>query len=227
MKRPLLLPCALCLLTGLLLGGILPMPWDRNSSRSGANAALYASSQTGTEAEAGTQALDPNDNLSLLNAAYFVLHALKDQDYAALASMVHPVRGVTCTPLSTVSPESDRVLTADQVAELAEDSSVYTWGTTDPQGAPVSMTIQQYFAQYVFDADYTKAPLVGLDQVMIRGNALENLDQVYSDCRFVDVSFPGQDQASQGLDWRSLKLVLQPGEQQWYLVALVHGQWTG
>ena len=170
---------------------------------------------------------DTPSNLSLLNISYYVLQALKHQDYSALSQVVHPLRGVTCTPLSTVSPGSDRVLTQEQVQNLTGDTAVYTWGTSDDQGTPVSMTIAQYFAQYVFDTDYTQAPLIGMDQVVISGNALENLDQVYPECRFVDFAVPGQALSNQGMDWRSLKLVFQPTDSGWYLVAMVHGQWTG
>ena len=229
MKRPLLLPCILFLLTGLLLGGILPMPWDKDTSTShGAGVLIYSSSQQADSyADASTQTMDSIDNQTLLNTAYYVLQALKNHDYAVLASMVHPQRGVTCTPLSTISPGADRVLTQDQVKNLTNDIGVYTWGTLDEQGTPISMTIQQYFAQYVFDTDYTRASLIGIDQIMISGNALENISQVYSDCRFVDFSVPGRKETNQGLDWRSLKLVFQSDGSCWYLVAMVHGQWTG
>lgn len=176
MNRPLLLPCAICLLGGLLLGCVLPMPWDKGApSPAGTDAVLYAASQPEDASAAGNQT-NTVSNLSLLNASYYVLHALKHQDYEALAQVIHPQRGVTCTPLSTVSPGSDRVLTPEQIRGLAGDPSVYTWGTSDERGAPVSMTMAQYFAQYVYDTDYTQAPLIGLDQVVISGNALENLN---------------------------------------------------
>lgn len=203
------------------------MPWDKGApSPAGTDAVLYAASQPEDASAAGNQT-NTVSNLSLLNASYYVLHALKHQDYEALAQVIHPQRGVTCTPLSTVSPGSDRVLTPEQIRGLAGDPSVYTWGTSDERGAPVSMTMAQYFAQYVYDTDYTQAPLIGLDQVVISGNALENLNEIYPECRFVDFAVPGQEQANQGMDWHSLKLVFEETDAGWLLVAFVHGQWTG
>ena len=57
---------------------------------------------------------------------------------------------------------------------------------------------------------------------MLSGNALENLTEAYPGCRCVDFSIPGTD----GLDWSSLKLVFQAGDTSWYLIGMVHGQWT-
>ena len=88
------------------------------------------------------------------------------------------------------------------------------------------MTISQYFETYVFNTDYTKAPQIGVDQIMMGGNALENLTEAYPNCRFIDFCFPQLDAANQGLDWCSLKLVFEPGETNWLLVGIIHSQWT-
>ena len=42
----------------------------------------------------------------------------------------------------------------------------------------------------------------------------------------VDFSFPSADPVNDGMDWSSLKLVFQPAETRWYLVGVVHGEWT-
>ncbi|MEM5779830.1 MAG: hypothetical protein AAGU02_01635, partial [Lawsonibacter sp.] len=170
--------------------------------------------------------LDSKDNLSLLNAACYVVQALKTEDYAAVATVVHPEKGVTFTPYSTVDFTSDRTFTREQIKNLSQDNTVYAWGLTDGRGSLISMTMTQYFATYVWNADYTQAPQIGVDQIIMGGNALENLKDAYPGCRFVDLCFPGLDSAKQGLDWCSLKLVFAPGDTNWYLVGIIHGQWT-
>ena len=227
MKRILIFPSLLCLVVGLLLGGLLPMPWDAEptSTPPVSNTLLQtpaSSQQDGVSAQSAPQPLDSGDNFTLLSTASYVVQALQAQDYSAVASLVHPERGVTFTPYSTVDFETNRTLTQDQVRNLTQDDTVYTWGTQDGIGSPISMTTTQYFASYVFDADYTQASLIGIDQIMLSGNSLENLTEVYSGCRFVDFSIPGQD----GMDWSSLKLVFEAGDTSWYLVGIVHGQWT-
>lgn len=234
MKRSVLPVAAFCLLTGFLLGGIFPFPWSLRetvvlpptpSALSNAPAAGTASvTDSSTQTEPST--LLPSDNFPLLNTACAVLHALKEEDYSQVASFVHPEKGVTFTPYSAVDPERDLTLSAAQIQGLAEDPQVYTWGFEDGRGDPIQMTIAQYVDRYVFNQDYTQASEIGIDQVMISGNALENLAAAYPGCRFVDFCIPGIDPANEGMDWCSLKLVFEPGESGWLLVGMVHGEWT-
>lgn len=206
------------------------MPWDkdvpaltntllRSPTSSSSEASVFANNAT-------PASLDSQDSLSLLNAACYVVQALKDRDFDALACVIHPEKGVTFTPYSTVDFSSDLTFTKDQVKNLAADNKIYTWGITDGRGSLINMTVNNYLVQYVFNADYTHAPQIGVDQIILSGNALENLADAYPNCRFVDFSFPGLDSSNQGLDWSSLKLVFEPGDTCWYLVGIVHGEWT-
>lgn len=162
----------------------------------------------------------------LLQSAAQAAQALHDKDYEALSQLVHPDRGVTFTPYSTVDPKTDLTLTAQQIRELEQDTTRYTWGYEDGRGESIQMTMSEYFARFVFDADYTQAPKVGVDQIITSGNALENLTEAYPDCHFVDFCYPSRDPANEGLDWCSLKLVFLGEKTSWYLVGVVHGEWT-
>lgn len=233
MKRFLIFPCVLCLVIGLLAGVLLPIDLWGKDAPPAANATLtppVASVQpdvSGSDASSSAPApLDPEDNLSLLAAACAVNRCFQRQDWAALAACVHPEQGVTFTPYSTVDPAGDLNFTADQIKNLVQDQTVYTWGFEDGRGDPIQMTIPQYFQRYVYDRDYTQVPQIGVDRIMTGGNALENLMEVYPGCRFVDFSFPSADPVNDGLDWSSLKLVFRPEAEHWYLVGVVHGEWT-
>ena len=123
-----------------------------------------------------------------------------------------------------VFPESDH--SSDVIRALEQDQTTYVWGLEDGRGLPIQMTMAQYLDRYVWDADYTRAPELGIDQIITGGNALENLAEAYKGCRFVDFCYPSADPVNDGLDWSSLKLVFQAGEHSWYLVGIVHGEWT-
>lgn len=170
--------------------------------------------------------LDREDDALLLERAGQVLEAMKAADYGALAALVSPGSGVTFTPYSTVNAEVDLRLTARQVAELASDDTVYVWGLEDGSGEPIRLTGEDYFAQYVFNTDYTQAPSLSVDQVQASGNAMENVAESYPEARFVEYYFPGLDPEMEGYDWCSLKLVFQLEQNNWYLVGVIHGQWT-
>lgn len=213
----------LLFLFGFVLGILCLFPTAGRSSDRSSNPSAPGSSQ----AEGGeASSFSSKDTAALLRAAAGVAEALKYQDYNALANYVHPERGVTFTPYSTVNPETDQKFTADQIRELAGDDTRYLWGYEDGRGEPIRRTISQFLEEFIFSVDYTQAPSVGVDEIVMSGNSLENLKDVYPDCRFVDLCYPSLDPAYEGLDWCSLKIVFAPTQSGWYLVGLIHSQWT-
>ena len=231
MKHTLLFSSALCLVLGLLCGIVLPISWDEPDASIMASRLTPVitsdSTQIPVDASAPSQAkLDSRDSFSLLNTACLCVAALKDQNYSCLSSIIHPQKGVTFTPFSTVRPETDVILSASQIKNLTANNSTYVWGSQNGSGSLIELTPSAYVKRFVFDRDYTQAPRIGVDQILFRGNALENLTEVYPGCRFVDFSFPAKGGDGQGTDWSSLKLVFEPGHSQWQLVAVIHGEWT-
>lgn len=191
-----------------------------------ASAVSLVPAASGAQRTPEDEGLDTDGNAALLHQAGEVLEAIRDKDYARLSSLAHPEYGVRFTPYSTVRPESDLCLTPAQIAVLDSDSTRYLWGTDANKAEPIRMTVREYFDRYVFNADYTKAPLIGVDTVVEAGNALENVDVSFPDCRFVDYHFQGIEPKNKGFDWCSLKVVLAPYQGGWRLVALIHSEWT-
>ena len=228
MHRAILLPI-LALACGLALGTLLGT--GRLAPGLGAGAAGSAGApvvQNSRLEAAAPQAapLDPEADEPLLERAQAVLEQLREEDFSSLSALVHPEKGVTLTPFSTVTPGRDRSLTPSQVSAVAEDDEFYVWGVMNGSGAPIRSTPAEYFQRFVYNADYAEAPNMAVDTVLLSGNALENVEKAYPEGRFVDCSFPGLDPELGGYDWCSLKLVFEPWENDWYLVGLVHGEWT-
>jgi len=164
--------------------------------------------------------------MDVLTLAPQVLEAIKAQDYQALSCFVHPEEGLTLVPYSTVEPGVNLCFTPEEIAGAASNSSKYIWGLQDGSGLPLELTMADYFEEYVFDADYTAAPDIALNQVQQSGNSLENVKEAYPDSAFVEFHFSGIDPEAEGLDWCSLKLVFSRYEGQWKLAALIHSEWT-
>ena len=186
-----------------------------------ANAALQISPGMAADSDA-------ESNLPLLDAASQVLTALKEGNIQSLAALIDPERGVTFTPYSTVDPHSDLTFTPDQLSQATVNGTRYVWGYTQGKGDAITMTLPEYLGAYVFDADYTQAPIIGVDHVIASGNSLENVVDAYPEDRFVEFYFPGQDPASGGLDWSALKLVFSDPEHagDHRLVGVIHSEWT-
>lgn len=187
---------------------------------------LQTALNTTSPSPSAPPALDLESNLPLLDSASAVIKAIEAEDYSALAALVHPEKGLVLTPYSTVDLETDLTLTATQISGLAKDDHKYLWGVADGKGDPIEMTISQYFDRYVYNADFANAPVLGIDQVMGSGNALENVKEVFPLARFVEYYFPGRNPDHMGFDWCGLKLVFEPWENQYRLIALIHSEWT-
>lgn len=196
----------------------------RNTMRTAASGTL-ASRGMETIRSAARVPLDTGDDERLIARAEEVLAALAEENYPALGQLVHPIRGVTFTPYSTVDPEKDLCFLPAQVAAAGRDETVYLWGVP-AGGGPISLTMPEYFRQYVYNADYQTAPERGVDETLVSGNAWENVEEVFPQERYVEYHFPGLKPENQQLDWCSLKLVFSDHEEEWYLVGLIHSEWV-
>ncbi len=222
----------LCLVAGILLGLLFPrglLPWDNSWTNQFAApqppVAAPTTHSVGVQTE-DTSLLNSRDNVPLLDAASQVISALKEEDFFTLSTLVDPQRGLTFTPYSSVDFDYDLNFSASQIAGMATDTTVYNWGIYDGSGAPLTLSFADYYKSFVYDADYAQSTQLAVDKILINGNSLENVSEVYPDCRFVEFSYPSRDPDLGGLDWCSLKLVFAPGQTEWYLVGIIHGQWT-
>jgi hypothetical protein len=161
-----------------------------------------------------------------------VILALRDRDLVRLSSAVHPSRGVRFSPytyvrVETESPQAAHLaFQASEVASLLDDPTVYRWGTFDGSGEPMDMTFAAYYDRFVYDVDFSQPERVGFDVTLGQGNTINNIAEVYPEASTVEYHFGGFDPAYAGMDWRSLRLVFVQEGSAWYLVGIVHDEWT-
>ena len=163
---------------------------------------------------------------SLLEEELLVICLLKDRDMRAVADSVHPEKGVTFSPYGYVDVEKDLNFTADQAKILFANTEVMTWGNYDGTGDPITLNFSEYFERFVYDKDYQSPHIIGINSLIGTGNTLVNIATAYSDASFVEFHFTGFDPQFAGIDWKSLILVLEKLEEKWYLVGIIHNEWT-
>lgn len=168
----------------------------------------------------------PTPAADVRTAADALVAAMQQGDFAAVAQYVSPTKGVTFTPYSFVDPGSDRCFTAAQVAAFGSDNTTYLWGAYDGSGNPMQLTPQEYWNEFVWNADYTQAPDVTVNDIAQSGLAIENVTEAYPDATFVEYHFGGLDEKEEGLDWCALKLVFEQSAGQWQLIGIIHSQWV-
>jgi hypothetical protein len=155
-----------------------------------------------------------------------IVSAMEQKDMETLASYVHRSKGVRFTPYAYVDVEQDKVFTAQEVEGLMADETIYTWGVFDGKGNPIEMTFADYFDRFVYDQDYVNAEEKAVDERLGQGNTLDNSADVYPEGTVVEYHFSGIDPQYEGMDWRSLRLVLEKEDGEWYLVGVIHDEWT-
>ena len=191
---------------------------------SGAIHALTGFSVFG-ETQRETVSVDDAANADMTMLAYTVLGYIRDDDFVALSHVVHPEFGVVLSPTATINLTTDRRFSAEQIAALNTDTSVYVWGVYNGSGEPIEMTSSEYFAKFVPAADHLEASIIGINQIVRSGNALENITDVFPNVNFVDFHIPGEDPA-EDFDWRSLRLGFEEYDGYLRLIAIIHSTWT-
>ena len=153
--------------------------------------------------------------------------AIRDKDLDRLAALVHPKQGLRFSPYSFVrtGPDGDQVFNATALTKAWTSSRSFHWGEYDGSGKSIDLGFPQYWERFVYDRDFAGAPEVGYDKVIGRGNTLINIAEAYPGAAFVEYHFPGSQQYG-GMDWKSLRLVFALYEGKWYLVGIIHDEWT-
>lgn len=169
----------------------------------------------------------PNAQEDVATAAEEAVNALREKNVERLAALVHPTKGVRFSPYSFVRADADGdlVFTADQVRGLLQDQTAYIWGAYDGSGAPIQLTFAEYYDKFIYDRDFANAEQVAVNEIIGRGNTVINLEEAYPSGRFVEYHDPGTEE-NDHMDWASLRLVFEEVDGLWYLVGIVHDQWT-
>ena len=156
-----------------------------------------------------------------------VIAAIKGQDGVALSALVHPTKGVRFSPYAFVDLKKDVVLTGADIATFWDSNKVYTWGKADGTGDPIKMTPTQYASRYVFDVDFSTATSVSENADKANGNTANNAAEAYPDDTRIEYYVAGSPVGGQpGNDWKALRLVFEKVGDTWYLVGIIHDEWT-
>lgn len=155
-----------------------------------------------------------------------IIWAIKNQDMEAWATAIHPVIGVRFSPYTYVLVGEDLIFAGGQLPDLWDDPTVYTWGVFDGSGEDIMLTFQRYYERFIYNVDFAQPHVVGFDEFIGMGNSLNNIREVYPGAVVVEYHFEGFDPNYAGMDWRSLRLVLEDFGGIWYLVGIVHDEWT-
>lgn len=161
----------------------------------------------------------------VMKASKQAVLALKNKNFATLAALAHPTKGVRFSAYGYIDKEADLVFKRAQVSGLWANRKIYNWGDYDGTGDPIKMRFSKYYAAFIYDRDFARAPYVGYNKVTGRGNTIVNIFEAYPRGKFVEYHFPDRSDGG-AMDWNSLRLVFEKSGSKWYLVGISHDEWT-
>ncbi len=156
-----------------------------------------------------------------------ILQIIKEKKYTQLSNYIDPVLGVRFSPYGHIDTITDQKFTNKEfVIYLTNNKTKIIWGSFDGSGDPIKLTIEEYFKRFVYDVEFTNAEKVSLNKVLYAGNTLNNLDSIYQGSTYTESYFSGFEEKYNGMDWRSLILVFRKNKNAFYLIGIIHNQWT-
>lgn len=159
---------------------------------------------------------------ALTSRATDVLAALKARDGTKLATLVDAVKGVRFSPYPYVQVDKDVLLSAAELSGAFADPQLRTWGMTQGKGDEIRMTFTDYISSYAYDRDYLVRGDIS-NSAHGNGNTTDNTKAVYPAATLVEFYQPS---SGNTLDWKAVRLLFEQRSGIWYLVAIVHGEWT-
>lgn len=167
-----------------------------------------------------------NKDSVLMDLTKDILTIFKSQQYAKLDTFIHPTEGVRFSPYATVEA-SDKKFSKESFHTLVTSgkSKKMNWGSFDGSGEPIVLTPNEYFKKFVYDANFVKPEKARVNDFIGGGNSVNNLESFYQGSDFTESHFSGSKQTG-GMDWKSVRLVFKQVNGKYYLVGIVHDQWT-
>ncbi|WP_128755779.1 hypothetical protein [Bacillus sp. LL01] len=164
--------------------------------------------------------------LTAKETAAQIVRLLKTEDFVNLSKLIHPSKGVRFTPYGYIKEESDQIFKQTEVQGIWESETVLNWGEYDGTGDSIELTFKEYYKRFIYDADFENAEEIAVNKQLGQGNSIDNSKEVYPGSTIVEFHFPGFDEKYEGMDWRSLRVVLEQVDGRWYLIGVIHDQWT-
>jgi len=181
----------------------------------------------GTDTVTSFQITEANKDSVLAATTKEILTLFKNKSYAKLDSFIHPQEGIRFSPYATIEPGSDKKFTREAFQELITTgrNKKINWGTYDGSGNPIVLSPAEYFGKFVYDGNFLNAKQAGVNTVYGKGNSVNNLKTAYPGASFTENYLEGTKKYG-GMDWKSVRLVYKLENGRYYLIAIVHDQWT-
>lgn len=157
--------------------------------------------------------------------AHMIVKLLAAGEFSRIAKFVDPQKGVRFSPYANIDTDSDVVLSCADLRSPSKLQAVRKWGAYDGSGAPIRLSFRRYYRQFIYDRNFAQAPKIGYNEQNAKSSTAGNIDDTYADAITVEYYFPPPN-ATEETHWSALRLIFQRTGDDWFLVGIVHDQWT-
>ncbi len=161
----------------------------------------------------------------LLGYTKEILTVIKSKDYDAFSAFIHPQDGIRFSPYAYISKENLEFNRSKFLFSLKEQRPML-WGEFDGSGDSIYLTIKNYFKRFVYDVDFLNAEKITVDSSNAKGSSINNQESFYKGLNYTESYFSGFDKKYAGMDWRALRLIFKEYNGKYFLVGIVHDEWT-
>jgi len=173
----------------------------------------------------------PNDiepeQLQPEQLAQLIVEKFAQGKLADIAPYVAEDVAVRFSPYPYIRKDVDFELSQSQFATAMSSDSVVTAREYDGSGEPMELTFAQYYNEFINDRAYATEAVIGVNTTNGLGSMIQNWQEIYSSEQYTSVEYYIEGTAEyEGMDWNSLRLVFEEHDDQYFLVAVIHGQWT-
>ena len=154
-----------------------------------------------------------------------LVELLHQNDLINFASYFHPDKGCRFVPYTFMVDEDLVFTTKTFQTELSNHKELH-WGSFDVSGEAIEYTITDYFKRFVYDINYKDdATDIHINENLAFSNTLNNIEEFYPEAQYIEFYYEGTTEY-EGMDWSSLIFYVERSNNQYFLVAVVHNQWT-
>jgi len=159
-----------------------------------------------------------NEDVTVEDVANYLLKRLQERNLLAISALTHDELPVKISPKVRLDSNTFSI-DGKLFSKLALTNETIRWYGMMASGEPLELNFEDYWDQYVWNKDYSKAILT-FNKFENRSSVENNIKSHFPDCDIVEAFLKGD----QELSWQSLILVFKVHEGKHYLVGLIHDQ---
>jgi hypothetical protein len=165
------------------------------------------------------------DSVQVIKFTNELIDLLSIGDWTGFSEHFHPTEGCTFVPY-TFMTEDEQVFTAKSFQESIKNNTKHNWGEQDGSGNPIISTIKDYSSNYIYSANF-KDSLVEIhyNQDFAFSNTQNNIYEYFPFSDAIEYYHPGS-KGYEDMDWRSVIFRCSLIDGKYYLIAVVHNEWT-